>query len=912
MRFRAFTFLSFYLFSFFLFAQGTTYPVTNYGVNTYGAANQNWGIALDDKEHVFVANHQGLLIFDGLHWELEKLPNNTIVRSVYAAHDRVYTGSYEEFGYWKQDAFGDYQYTSLTQLIDSAYEFRSEEFWEIVEWNNKIVFRSFRALYIYDGKSIQVVEPNLIVTKIIPFQNQLILGTENNGVYSCASNHQITSITQNTVLANTSIADIALLANDTLLIGTKYQGVYTLSNRTVTAWRKNIHSNLKEDQLNKIAVLNAEEVVFGTIKNGLLFYNRAKDKITYFNRSLGLQNNTILGFALGKEHLWVAQDNGISSIDVTGAITFFNDLSGQLGTVYDVKHFNGVTYLGSNTGVFYIQDGQLKFLEGSQGHVWGFSIIDGKLLCNHNDGLFQIKKDSFTQINGLEGTYEVVKIPNTPNTYLASTYIGISKLVYENDVWNVTRFDEIGFPVNSLLFEDSKTIWCTHPYKGVYRMQFDDAYTHLKQLNFNDHKIKVTSYKTRIHKIDDQIAFYVANEWYVYKKEKNEIESFSDYKKFNGYKLIFNENESFWFINSDRDELQYISDTLRLRVANSDLLARITPLYEKIFQKNGHVFSIPLNDGFANLDLLALAKDHKESFEEQATLESVATKEKVYPISQAIDIPYSEAASVTIDFGLPYSTADDFSYSLHGPIDQLGESNLGTINLQNLTYGHYILKVFMADREEMLSYSFAVLPPWYLSKIMIIVYILLGVLGMYLLFYFNVKSIKRYQKKLQFKMEEEEAKRKAELDRISLQKEIELKQKELMNSTLIISKKNELLLELKNELKRVKDNTANEYRVKSLIAKTTDAISNEEDWEVFETNFNELHDDYFKKMIQQHPKLTTKDLKLCAYLKMGLMSKEIAPLMGISTRGVELHRYRLRKKLGLTKEQDLTKYVLSF
>lgn len=161
-------------------------------------------------------------------------------------------------------------------------------------------------------------------------------------------------------------------------------------------------------------------------------------------------------------------------------------------------------------------------------------------------------------------------------------------------------------------------------------------------------------------------------------------------------------------------------------------------------------------------------------------------------------------------------------------------------------------------------------------------------------------------------MEEEEAKRKAELDRISLQKEIELKQKELMNSTLIISKKNELLLELKNELKRVKDNTANEYRVKSLIAKTTDAISNEEDWEVFETNFNELHDDYFKKMIQQHPKLTTKDLKLCAYLKMGLMSKEIAPLMGISTRGVELHRYRLRKKLGLTKEQDLTKYVLSF
>ena len=58
-----------------------------------------------------------------------------------------------------------------------------------------------------------------------------------------------------------------------------------------------------------------------------------------------------------------------------------------------------------------------------------------------------------------------------------------------------------------------------------------------------------------------------------------------------------------------------------------------------------------------------------------------------------------------------------------------------------------------------------------------------------------------------------------------------------------------------------------------------------------------MNEDFFKSLTNAFPKMTSKDLKLCAYIKIGLTSKEIAPLMGITTRGVELHRYRLRRKL---------------
>lgn len=92
--------------------------------------------------------------------------------------------------------------------------------------------------------------------------------------------------------------------------------------------------------------------------------------------------------------------------------------------------------------------------------------------------------------------------------------------------------------------------------------------------------------------------------------------------------------------------------------------------------------------------------------------------------------------------------------------------------------------------------------------------------------------------------------------------------------------------------------------------KINKAVKNKDEWKVFETNFNEVHEDFFKDVLQKFPKLTSKDLKLCSYLKMNLSSKEIAPLMGISVRGVEVHRYRLRKKMNLDSDVNLTKFLI--
>ena len=84
------------------------------------------------------------------------------------------------------------------------------------------------------------------------------------------------------------------------------------------------------------------------------------------------------------------------------------------------------------------------------------------------------------------------------------------------------------------------------------------------------------------------------------------------------------------------------------------------------------------------------------------------------------------------------------------------------------------------------------------------------------------------------------------------------------------------------------------------------------DWEQFEAHFDQVHENFLRNLRNAYPNLTPKDQKLCAYLRMNLTTKEIAPLMNISVRGVEISRYRLRKKLELETDTNLVDFIMKF
>lgn len=245
----------------------------------------------------------------------------------------------------------------------------------------------------------------------------------------------------------------------------------------------------------------------------------------------------------------------------------------------------------------------------------------------------------------------------------------------------------------------------------------------------------------------------------------------------------------------------------------------------------------------------------------------------------------------------------------------------GHLELGNLKSGKQELDVFFNDGKQFVKvsdYKFDVGNPWYFSVSMIILYVLIVVLICFL--YYRWNNI-RYREKL--RLREEELRHQKDIMEVKLNAENELKIQEYQKHILeleIQSKSSEVAeksfsiakqSEMMDSISKILDTEAEMAKAKNEIRRVikTNAI-NKHEWEAFDTNVKQIHNDFVNRLIARHPNLSSKDIRLSIFLKMNLSSKEIAPLMNISFRGVELHRYRLRKKLGLEQDVNLNIYML--
>jgi DNA-binding CsgD family transcriptional regulator len=171
------------------------------------------------------------------------------------------------------------------------------------------------------------------------------------------------------------------------------------------------------------------------------------------------------------------------------------------------------------------------------------------------------------------------------------------------------------------------------------------------------------------------------------------------------------------------------------------------------------------------------------------------------------------------------------------------------------------------------------------------------------------KLIDENNKLLEFK-ELENEKQLMQVKNEQLIHDVDLKNRELAVSNMSLIKKDELLALIKEDLKKSDQENGNRS-IKSVISTITRNINKDDSWNAFNEAFDNTDKDFLKKVKSLHVALTPNDLRLCAYLRLNLSSKEIAPMLNISVRSVEIKRYRLRKKMELSHEQGLVEYILS-
>lgn len=926
--------------------------VQNFHKSLYAAGNQNWSIAKDRKGIMYFGNSAGLLSFNGKYWGKHELPNKQIVRSVAIADDGlIYTGGFGEFGYW---AYQDkkLRYNSLTQLLPKSAKLTGEV-WKIYVLGKKIYFQSFSHIYIYENKKVSVVKPLNNLLFLHKVDNRLFAEVLDHGLFELKGK-QLVKLAGSEILGKTGVLSILPFKNNQLLIGTSKNGLFTFDGSNFTAFNNEANWYLKTFQLNNGTKVLGKYYAFGTILNGLVIIDENGSVIQTINKTSGLQNNTVLSvFNDNENNLWAGLDNGIDRIELNSPLSFYFDKSGKFGTVYSSLIFGNKIYLGTNQGLFSgnwsnntAGNFDFKLIPNSQGQVWDLTRIDNQLICGHNDGTFAVVGDQIQKISSINGGWTLKKLPSNPNYLIQGTYTGLG--IYIKNVqggWNFShRVEGFGEPSRYVEQDHKGNIWVSHAYKGLYRITISADLKKATNIQYYDEKNGLpSSFNINAFNLDNRVVFSSDSGFYVYDDISNRFSKYDVLNKKLGNfsssnKIIKAANKRYWFINDSRMSLANFIQPGKISIDSNRfniLDGRMVQYYENISQISDNLYLISVDDGFAIYNN-ALANNIKSATKLPKVLIGKIDDitDKYSSITEngdsedKIEIPYARN-SIRISFALPYYRLAkiQFQYFLEGYSKQWSEWNAATQkDFTNLSSGTYTFKVRAKIEEKTISeiseLQITILSPWYASNWAWAFYFVLIVIGLIVGKKVYEAKLKRDQQKIADKLQQEQEeylKKEAEatekqinkLQTEKLQTELAGKSRELANSAMSLVYKNELLQKISQELNKLKDNQKpHEDQHRKIQKIIDDGMNDERDWNLFENSFNEAHESFFKKLKANHPDLVPNDLKLCAYLRMNMSSKEMASLLNISVRGVEIRRYRLRKKLAVPHDKNLTEFLI--
>ena len=931
--------------------------VQNYPKSSYLSGNQNWSIAKDKNGIMYFGNAEGLLTFDGKYWQQYKMPNHQIVRAVATAADgTIYTGSFGEFGFW------NYQnkrltYNSLIKLIPKTHQI-TNEIWKIYVDGKRVIFQSFSTIYIYENKKINVVKPPSSFLFLHQVGKRLFAEILGKGLFELQGN-SLKLLPGSELLGSSGILSILPYKDNSFIIGTSKNGLFIYNGITFTPLVSAANSFLKTYQLNNGAKILNKYYAYGTILNGLIIIDENGNVVQRINKSSGLQNNTILSlYADNEQNLWAGLDNGIDRVELNSPLYFYFDKAGQFGTVYSSLIVKNKIYLGTNQGLFSSpwlpENGNLynsfdfKLIPNSQGQVWDLSQIDNQLICGHNDGTFNIVGDQMEKISTISGGWTIKKLNSNPNFLIQGTYTGI--VIFAKDPSGHWKFSHkiAGFGEPSRYVEqDAKgDIWVSHAYKGLYKLTLSTDLKKATNIKYFDEKNGLPSnFNINIFNLENKIIFSSDAGFLVYDEISNH---FSKYEALNSKlgsfstsnKIIPAGLKKYWFIDHGKMSLVNLTEPGKIIIDStrfSILDGRMVQYYENISQISNKIYLISVDDGFVIYNTTNTEKTNNKPKLPSVLIRKIEDITDKYSIltengsnDESIEIPFSRN-NIRISFSLPYyrQSKIKFQYYLEGYSKQWSDWSYATQkDFTNLTRGSYKFKVRAKISESVVSeitvFKFSVAPPWYGSNWAVAFYLLAIVIALIAGKKIYEAKLNRDQQIIKEKLQQEKEaylKKEAEatekqiikLQTEKLQAELASKNRELANSAMSLVYKNELLQKLSEEMTKLKDENGkklSEDQLRKIQKVIDEGMNDERDWNLFESSFNEAHESFFKKLKSNHPDLVPNDLKLCAYLHMNMSSKEMASLLNISLRGVEIRRYRLRKKLEVPHDKNLTEFLL--
>jgi hypothetical protein len=954
----------FFLYIQFAFAQIQTtaggFAMRHYGVKSYGTHPRNFYITQDDRDMMYFGNAYGVLEFDGKNWRNIGLSNgNSGLSLLFTKDKRLMVGSLNELGYLKSNLVGRLEYASLTTKLPKSNRLFGP-FHGIYEHQDDIIYHSNSGLYIYKKDKFSCVPASSMqhcIEYVKKIGDDLYVQEIGTGLTKFDKRH-MTLVNAGQLWKDEAIIELLPYQQKQLLVLNKL-GLHIFDFRTNTPLNDITNQVLKQQKLSHAHYLQNGNIIVSTLNNGLYILNKEGVIIQHISSANGLVNNSIhYTYTDHRGGLWLAQDNGITYLEINTPFSYLSQANGIDGMGYTATIFQGKLYLGTSLGLYVANLGEEKFrkVSGIGGQIWHLQVIENTLLCCQNEHVYQIKGEKANLVVGPfdeEGNWKFIPLKHRKGYALKGTYLGFQLYQNVNGNWRYIR-KLSGFEESSRVFVEDEpgVLWMCHGNKGMYRIEIADDFTHIRKAdNYNELKGLSPTFFCDVTNINNQIVFSGATGTYTFDHVSANFTVLKSLNRLIGSDLFINRifqypDGNIWICAGQ--ELRMFpnpASNIKPNLNNpfKKLTGQMVGSYEFLMPIGKQKSIIGSQDGFILYDMANLPNTNSKfnvvvrkveaNFDSDSVLFAGDSRVN-YQHQWSYDLNKLRFTFSALFYENPETIKFQYALCKKGQQEILWSTwtNNTEVDFSNLFEGQYEFRVRAKNIYEEISnvevFTFEILPPWYRTFWAYFFYGIMLMVVLYLLYSYIKSTLAKQKIKLTNEKEKEllllEQKHinqnlQLEKELITLRNEkleadVILKNNELASLATTLTQKTEFLSHLKEKLADLnKDAEHTDSKVFKEVIKTIDQdLDFDDNWARFQKHFDELHHNFLHRLRDQFPKLNPSWLLICAYIRLNKSNKEIASLMNITVSGVEKRKFRLREKLELSEDVKLGDFIANY
>ena len=844
------------LLQFPLLAQKGEYFIQNHLPKIYNQGANNNGIAQDKEGRVFIANQSGVLVYDGLNWQIVALPDQISAFSIINDADgAIYVGADNgEFFIIEKNKRGKYVSTALKENLKVSDQ-PQEPIKQIISLNNNLYFLSADKLIEKKGNSYRAFAPqNSFHIRAFVMGKHLFLTDLDNNVL--VLENAVLNYVANTeaLISEKAFFNYKINAN-TYALGYRNIGIYKATYDSVNPvktkfekWPNAIEDELQASEFNNGCLLRDGNFIITSNKKGAFLLNNKLEIIKRFNSKTGIyEDNVKAGFQDQNNNLWLATYYGISFIELNSKLFKYDRQNGISGLVSAACYYKNKLFLSTDKGVQYIDetDNSFKFLQDFNKQTWNLSKIENDMFISTEKGIFIYDGTTIRQASD-KRAFCILSDPYKSELIYVGTDEGVDVYSYIKKQFSYIKTYQLNSPVKSIASDFHKNIYFGCESNGIYYLNYYrsfllDSIQKREGLPQQYGENYVFTYRNKlligtdsgvytVKKMPDNRLFCEKSPEFYASTKGSEIfrgaelegdlicsQSYEN-KKLNRIenKVIYikNENEKYFINNEITNKLK---DT-KVNLINYDSAHKTTFICtdEGLFLVNKQKEKIARSYNFF-LTYVVTKKD--------TIIDNIASNNSTQDLN--FEIPYQ---TNLLTFYLGYNcfenkSAVEFSYQLEGS-DETTFTNWSTQNIiktTNLHEGDYVfhVKARCDMNKDILEihFPFKILPPWYRTVWAYIGYAILFVLFLIVVVKLNSKRLIEQNLKLEAVIKQRTFTIEEQVNMLEEQKhELQTQKKEITDSINYAKRIQQSILPSLAEINAANKNTFVFFQPKDIVS----------------------------------------------------------------------------------------------